>query len=33
LVAEDLTGEPKFEVTRAELIGLVEQALKARGAV
>jgi L-fuculose-phosphate aldolase len=31
LVAEDLTGEEKFEVTRAELIGLVEQVLQARG--
>ena len=33
VVAEDVTGEPmKFEVTREELIGLVEDALRARRA-
>jgi L-fuculose-phosphate aldolase len=29
--AEDVGGEERFYVTRAELIGLVDEALKARG--
>jgi L-fuculose-phosphate aldolase len=29
---EDLGGEERFTVTRAELIGLVDEAMKARGA-
>lgn len=31
VVAEDLGGEDKFEVTRSELIALVDEALRARG--
>jgi len=29
--AEDVGGDERFYVTRAELIGLVDEALKARG--
>jgi hypothetical protein len=31
VAAEDLGGEERFMVTRAELIGLVDEALRARG--
>jgi hypothetical protein len=31
VAAEDTGGEDRFYVTRSELIGLVDEALKARG--